>query len=262
MDVVSSILRWFHVIAAILWVGHLWFFNLVNAHVSGVLDADTKRKVVPELMTRALFWFRWGALLTWATGMLLLGLNFYHGKQALPQGTAWTPPAFAMLGLTFLAVFLYDVLAKTVLRPGRAMFWGGFALVVLVLIGYRTVGFTGRGTQIHLGAMLGTIMAWNVWFVIWPAWKWTLAALKSGETPDAALAASAAERSRHNMFMSVAVIFLMLNEHHATWAFRWETFHVGEESAIEFPWITALGVLVSWQVAHHLLGISRKVKPA
>ncbi|HEU4889634.1 MAG TPA: urate hydroxylase PuuD, partial [Thermoanaerobaculia bacterium] len=73
-DIMQLVLRWAHVVAGILWIGHLYFFNFVNAHVAKALDGPTKKVVVPELMPRALYWFRWGALWTWLTGILLGGL--------------------------------------------------------------------------------------------------------------------------------------------------------------------------------------------
>src|SRR2546428_11986150 len=71
--------RWIHVAAGIMWIGHLWFFNFVNAQVAKTYDADSKKKVVPEIMPRALYWFRWGAVYTWVTGFLMLGIVYYMG---------------------------------------------------------------------------------------------------------------------------------------------------------------------------------------
>src|SRR5262245_30660485 len=76
-DVSEGLFRWIHVVAGITWIGHLYFFNWVNAHFAATMDGDTKKKVVPELMPRALYWFRWGAAFTWLTGLMLAGLVFY-----------------------------------------------------------------------------------------------------------------------------------------------------------------------------------------
>src|SRR6266446_6407721 len=75
----NLVFRWIHVVAGVMWIGHLWFFNFVNAQVAKTYDADSKKKVLPELMPRALYWFRWGAMYTWITGLLLLGFNFSMG---------------------------------------------------------------------------------------------------------------------------------------------------------------------------------------
>src|SRR5215831_3270021 len=107
----NLIFRWLHVIAGVMWIGHLWFFNFVNAQVAKTYDADSKKKVVPELMPRALYWFRWGAAYTFITGILLLGLVYYMGGQLVPQGTmsvgAGTGIGLAVLVIGFV---IYDVM--------------------------------------------------------------------------------------------------------------------------------------------------------
>src|ERR1051325_10876338 len=82
----NLVFRWIHVVAGVMWIGHLWFFNFVNAQVAKSYDADSKKKVVPELMPRALYWFRWGAAFTWITGILLLGLVYYMGGIMFSPG--------------------------------------------------------------------------------------------------------------------------------------------------------------------------------
>ena len=80
MNLVESLFRWIHVVAGILWIGLLYFFNWVNSAFAPTMDAETKKKVIPELLPRTLFWFRWGAAFTWVTGVLLLLMVFYHGR--------------------------------------------------------------------------------------------------------------------------------------------------------------------------------------
>src|SRR5450432_1757876 len=84
-EIVHVIFRWAHVVAGIMWIGHLWFFNFVNAQVAKTYDADSKKKVIPELMPRALYWFRWGAMYTFITGILLFGLVYSMGAVLVPQ---------------------------------------------------------------------------------------------------------------------------------------------------------------------------------
>jgi len=79
----EAIFRWLHIVAGIVWIGHLYFFNFVNGPLQAKLDGPTKKSVNPELMPRALFWFRWGAAWTWITGVLLLAIVFYMGEQAV-----------------------------------------------------------------------------------------------------------------------------------------------------------------------------------
>src|SRR5437773_11945307 len=79
----NLVFRWIHVLAGVMWVGHLSFFNFVNAQVAKTYDPDSKKKVIPELMPRALYWFRWGAAWTWITGVLLLAFVYYMGTGML-----------------------------------------------------------------------------------------------------------------------------------------------------------------------------------
>src|SRR5260221_9693670 len=81
-ELLNLLFRWIHVIAGVMWIGDLWFFNFVNAQVAKTYDADSKKKVIPELMPRALYWFRWGAAYTWITGFGLLGIVYYMHKGA------------------------------------------------------------------------------------------------------------------------------------------------------------------------------------
>src|SRR3954466_8420729 len=176
------IFRWLHVIAGGMWIGHLWFFNFVNAQVAKTYDADSKKKVVPELMPRALYWFRWGAAYTWFTGVLLLGLVYYMGDQAFEQGFSWTAGGIVMILVTFLAVFIYDALWKSSLAANlRAAVIVSFILLAIVVALYVYFGhFSYRGTLIHTGALFGTTMAFNVWFRIWPNQQKIIRAVKDG----------------------------------------------------------------------------------
>src|SRR4026208_676192 len=84
----DALFRWIHVVAGVMWIGHLYFFNFVNAQLAKTYDADSKKKVVPELMPRALYWFRWGAMYTWVTGIFLLAFEYYMGGQLINRDSA------------------------------------------------------------------------------------------------------------------------------------------------------------------------------
>ena len=216
MDLLQSLFRWIHVVAGITWIGHLYFFNWVNSQFAPTMDAETKKKVVPELMPRALYWFRWGAAYTWLTGVLLLLLVYYHGGIMFDFGADWGPMAVIMIVLVFVAPFIYDAVYKTVLKDPTTGFVAGVVLATAVacLMAYAA-GFSFRAYAIHLGAMFGTIMAFNVWFRIWPAQQKIIRATKDGQPPDAALAAMAGTRSKHNTYMSVPLVFMMISQHAA-----------------------------------------------
>ncbi len=154
-------LRWVHFIFGITWIGHLYFFNFVNGPFAKTMDADTKKKVVPQLMPRALWWFRWAAMITVITGWLYIGLKLH-----LNQG-GFTGP-------------------------------GGL--------------FTSTwGQWISFGALLGTIMWYNVWFIIWPAQKSIITWVKNGESPAQmpGLVKKAFMASRLNTYLSVPMLFCM-----------------------------------------------------
>lgn len=219
--VLNALFRWIHVIAGIVWIGHLYFFNFVNIPFGAKMkEAGASKTVVPELMPRALFWFRWGAAWTWVTGVLLLLLVYYHGGIAFEEGFGWNPGSYAAVAITFLGFIVYDALYKSPLAANaRNAGIVSFALTAAALLVFVFVAnFSYRSYSIHVGALFGTAMAFNVWFRIWPAQQKIIAAVKKGEAPDAALLALAGTRSRHNTYMSVPLVWMMINAHTAgTW---------------------------------------------
>ena len=245
MNLLESLFRWIHVVAGILWIGLLYFFNWVNSAFAPTMDAETKKKVVPELMPRALYWFRWGAAFTWVTGVLLLLLVYYHTGLLFETGH-WGVMTFIMLAIVFFGVFVYDALVNGPLKEPTATFVGGLVLafVVLALMDW-VAGFSFRGYAIHLGSMFGTIMAFNVWFRIWPAQQKIITATKEGTAPDAALVALAGTRSRHNTYMSVPLVFMMISQH-ATWAAN--------------PIALTLVVAIGWGLTYHIYDRAKNVK--
>jgi uncharacterized membrane protein len=156
----SVFLRWAHIMFGIIWLGHLFFFNLVNVPFQADLDKELKPKVNPKLLLRAFWWFRWGAMYTFLFGWFLFGFKYLHQH----------------------------------------------------LLFTETGGISVRGGWILFGALIGTIMWFNVWFVIWPRQKKILGGLASGTPhPDAAkLAATAGKASRFNTYASGPLLFGMI----------------------------------------------------
>jgi uncharacterized membrane protein len=217
---IQLFLRWGHVVAGITWIGLLWFFNWVNGPFQGKIDGPTKRAVNPELMPRALYWFRWGAAWTWITGILLAGLIYYHGRIVFEDPQAGNPWLWIAIFLIVLAVgfVVYNGIMKALANNvvGAAICLVLFAAAYLFL---EYVGkFSGRALYIHAGAMFGTIMALNVWMLIWPNQKKIITATKAG-TPlagDSPEVKVAGLRSRHNTYMSIPLIFFMISNHYPT----------------------------------------------
>ena len=214
-EYLSVLFRWIHIVAGIIWIGLLYWFNFVNIPFAGLMDGDTKKKIVPELMPRSLFWFRWGAMWTWATGVLLLLLVFYHGGLMFEEGMGgWGMPTYVILALVLLMFFMYDALAKSVGKDIRVM--GAIGFVLLVAFTYAMLSwaeFSYRAYVIHIWATFGTIMMMNVWMRIWPSQKKIIAAVKEGQAPDANIVTLAGQRSRHNTYMSVPLVWTMINQH-------------------------------------------------
>jgi uncharacterized membrane protein len=240
----EAMFRWMHVFVGIIWIGHLYFFNWVNGAMTAKLDGPTKKAVVPELMPRALFWFRWGAAWTWITGVLLLSLVYYHGQQALATGATWSAGSVVMILVTFLSVFLYDGLWKFGFTGNvRVGVIVSFVLLAAVVALFVYVGnFSYRGTLIHTGALFGTAMAFNVWFRIWPAQQKIIRAVKNGEAPDAGLAKLAGLRSKHNTYMSLPLIWAMIGQH--------TTFYAGQNQwTTNYYWVIWLAIIaLGWHI--------------
>ena len=108
-EISHAIFKWLHIIAWITWIGLLYFFNFINGHLTATYDAESKKKVVPELMPRALYWFRWGAAWTWYTGVILLYVIFWNGGLSMEA----TSETSMMVDVDFL------VLAVRNLYKGR-----------------------------------------------------------------------------------------------------------------------------------------------
>jgi uncharacterized membrane protein len=245
MDGLEAVFRWMHVFAGILWIGHLYYFNFVNGQMAAKLDGAAKKAVVPELMPRALFWFRWGAAWTWITGVLLLLVVYYHGGQALATGASWGAGPIVMIAVTFLGVFVYDALWKSGLSANvRAAVIVTFVLLSVVVALFVYFGhFSYRGTLIHTGALFGSAMAFNVWYRIWPAQQKIIRAVKNGEAPDADLVKLAGLRSKHNTYMSLPLFWAMLGQH--------TTYFAGGNLGIpgELYWVAWLVIIaLGWHI--------------
>ena len=224
LALLNPVAKWLHIIAGITWIGLLYFFNFINGHVAAKMDGDTKKQVVPELMPRTLFWFRWGAAWTWITGIVLLYVIFWAGSLSIGESvgnnmfdadTEVTMWAHIMLLVTFLAVFVYDFLYKSALAKNVRLVTI-ISLLLILGVEYLMIHcgqFSYRAFNIHIGAMFGTMMAFNVWFRIWPAQQKIIAAIRDGEAPDGDLVALAGLRSKHNTYLSVPLIWTMINEH-------------------------------------------------
>jgi uncharacterized membrane protein len=256
--------RWFHVFAAILWVGSTYYFTWLDGRFqeeereganevagegadgpevwmvhSGGFYVVRKRKR-PSL--RRLHWFRWEAASTWLSGMALLTIVYYHGGAMVDTSvrdmSSWTAAAFG-LGMLVVAWIVYDLLVQSPLgKNERAFAVVAYALVVGAAY-LSTHVLSGRAAYIHVGAAFGTIMFLNVWMRILPAQRRMIAAVKDGREPDPREGSRAKLRSKHNTFMVVPLVFTMISNHYPTSTY-----------GIDYNWLmlSAL-VFVGWVAA-------------
>ena len=161
-----------------------------------------------------------------------------------------------LLLFTFVAVFLYDALYKSSLASNvRAVTAVSFLLITAYVFAMQHIGGFGyRAVNIHLGALFGTNMAFNVWFRIWPAQQKIINAIKNGEAPDGDLLALAGLRSKHNTYMSVPLVWTMHNQHHVT-----APTALGIPN--EFSWVLPMVMIIlGWHIVWQLYKKSGTIK--
>ena len=218
---VEMLLRWIHFLAGITWIGLLYFFNLVNAPLMKELDATTKGKVMPALMTRALWWFRMSAVVTVLAGLAYWG-NIVGADAHNGGGSVGT-----VMGSFFLIWTIVWGILYACLIPGKGIFDNGafigavYAVAVAVaawlFLSWNNHGWeSSRLLSIGIGGGIGWVMLLNVWGVIWRIQKrliqWTQDNATNGTPmPDKAkaMARQAFLASRANAFLSVVMLFFM-----------------------------------------------------
>jgi uncharacterized membrane protein len=229
----NLIARWVHVFVGILWIGQTYFFTWLDGrlteegqvwmvHSGGFYVVERRKAPGP----RELRWFRWEAAFTWLSGMILLAVVYYMGGALVDTDVRDISVRTGIavgLGLLVVAWVVYDLMVRSPLGNNGTLF-GAVSFMLLIGVAYGLCHtFSGRAAYIHVGAMFGTIMTANVWMRILPAQRRMIAATKQGKMPDAALAAQAKLRSKHNTYMVVPLIFTMISNHFpvATYGYRY-----------------------------------------
>ncbi|EGU45010.1 urate hydroxylase PuuD [Vibrio splendidus] len=227
-------IRWIHMIVGVAWIGASFYFvwlennlNRVNPktglsgdlwaiHGGGIYHLE-KYKLAPPEMPEHLHWFKWEAYFTWITGVCLLGVVYYLNAEIylIAPGSGLDSTTAIAIGIGSLVAgwFIYDLLCdsplgKTPVLLGLVLFIG----LVGATYGLTQV-FSGRGAYIHVGAIIGTIMVGNVFRVIMPAQRNLVKAIEEKREPDPALPAKGLLRSRHNNYMTLPVLFIMISNH-------------------------------------------------
>ncbi len=242
LEGIGAILRWLHVIAGIAWIGSSFYFihldlSLKPRPESKDRDSDgepqreawqvhgggfynmVKYVVAPARLPAELTWFKWEAYVTWLSGMALLAVVYYLGASLflidatvldLTQGEA---VAISLAGL-LVPWLAYEGLCRSPLgRHELALSLLGYAFLIALTYGFVHV-FGGRGAFVQIGALIGTIMVANVFVVIIPNQKKIVADLIASRVPDAALGEQGKQRSVHNNYLTLPVVFLMVSNHY------------------------------------------------
>ncbi len=267
-DWLELAVRWLHVITAIAWIGSSFYFialdlglhrdrNLASGadgeewqvHGGGFYHIQ-KYLVAPATMPGDLVWFKWESYATWLSGFALLFLVYYLGADLyLVDPNVLDIPVWQAIGISLgslaLGWVLYDTICKSRFGDDNTRLMVGLYLILVAMAwGYAQV-FSGRAALLHLGAFTATIMSANVFMVIIPNQKLVVADLIAGRVPDPKYGKIAKQRSTHNNYLTLPVIFMMLSNHYPL-AF-----------ATEYNWLIAslvflMGVTIRhWFNSHH-----------
>lgn len=246
-------LRWTHVFAGILWVGATYYFTWLDrrfhtsdpdqvwmVHSGGFYVVNKEKKPSPA---HTLHWFQWEAAATWLSGLPLLILVYYAGGLLVDNEPG--KPSFAVAATIGMAVIfvgwkVYDLLWLSPLAKNEpAAIVVSYALLV-ALAWALPQAMSARAAYMHVGALLGTIMAANVWERILPAQRKMVRAVEEGREPDPVLAGRAKFRSKHNTYIVIPVVLIMISNHFPVTTY-----------GHQHNWIVlAVLTLIGWGVAH------------
>ncbi|HEU4522573.1 MAG TPA: urate hydroxylase PuuD [Thermoanaerobaculia bacterium] len=241
--------RWTHVFAGILWIGATWYFTWLDrrfhtgdpdevwmVHSGGFYQVKKTRSPSPA---HTLHWFKWEAAFTWLSGLALLILVYYFGglmTDGDPEKLSNGKAIAVGIATIFVGWILYD---KVLARNGYVALAAGLILIMVTAWALGRV-MASRAAFMHVGALLGTLMAANVWDRIIPAQKQMVRAAKEGGVPDQRLADTAKNRSKHNTYLIMPVVLIMISNH-----FPISTY------GNEYGWAILGGLtVVGWGAAH------------
>jgi uncharacterized membrane protein len=231
-DWANLLLRWLHLFAGILWIGQTWLFMWLDRRLEDALENPggqlymvhsggfyvVEKRPGLASMPKTLHWFKWEAAVTWASGLALLVVVYYMGGLLQEPDAELPQWAAIAIGLALLPVgwIVYDTLWRFVpTRVATPISW-----VLIMGLAWALAGvFSARAAYLHVGAVLGTIMANNVWQRIIPAQQAMVESIRAGRPVDLSLGARAKERSKHNTFIVVPLVMIMLSNHFPTLTF-------------------------------------------
>jgi uncharacterized membrane protein len=246
LDWANLLLRWAHVITAIAWVGSSFYFVFLDSSLTPPVDEDLKKQgvsgelwavhgggfyhpvkfnVSPPKLPEHLHWFYWESYTTWLTGFGLFTVSYlWNASTYLIDKSLmnWTPGAAIGVALSFMVVFwvLYDAICQVFgQRKNGDAIVGALVLVLVCVASWLACHwFAGRAAFLLVGAMIGTAMSANVFFWIIPGQKKVIASIKAGQPVDPIHGMRGKQRSVHNTYFTLPVLFAMLSNHYSfTW---------------------------------------------
>ena len=257
---IELILRWFHVIAGIAWIGSSFYFialdlslkqgkNLPDkshgeawqVHGGGFYHL-VKYLVAPSKLPSELTWFKWEAYATWVSGFALLALIYYAGAELYMidiikyDFEKYEAVIMSILGIIF-GWLIYDIICRISLKTNVYTLIGSIFILITAMSWVYSEIFSYRGAFMQIGTILGTIMVANVLMVIIPGQKKVVASLIANETPDPKHGMIAKQRSLHNNYLTLPVIFIMISNHYPL-------IYATKYSWIIIPIILIIGALI------------------
>ena len=257
-------LRWLHFIAGIAWIGSSFYFMWLDSHLkapavprgegvagelwsvhSGGFYHQMKFMVAPADMPEELRWFKWEAYTTWISGFLLLSLIFYVGAdlnlvdKSKADLESWQAIGIG-LGSLGAGWLVYDALCRSPLGQNLKLFsavW--FSLLTAAGYGLTRI-FADLGAFMHVGAIIGTVMVANVFLIIIPNQRKVVAQVLAGQAPDPSLGKQAKQRSVHNNYMTLPVLFIMISNHYP----------MIFAAPLNWLWLAGLGA-TGWTIRHY-----------
>ncbi len=241
LDWCGLLVRWFHVVAGIAWIGSSFYFVWLDNHLEpqgasepvdpnvagelwsvhgGGFYRSRKYRVAPPVLPPTLHWFYWEAYSTWLSGFALLCLLYFLRAEAYlidPSVAALTKPAAIAIALAVLIAswLVYDGLCRSPLGRNNLALGAAVSAVTIIEAWGVCHLFGGRGAFMVFGAALGTIMVANVLFIIIPGQRELVRAKKEGREPDPTPGLRGKQRSVHNTYFTLPVVFVMISNHYA-----------------------------------------------
>ena len=293
-DWLNLFFRWFHVIAGVAWIGASFYFvwldlslreppqwkkdkgikgDLWAIHGGGIYEV-AKYQLEPEAMPKKLHWFKWEAYTTWLSGFALMSVMYYWGAEqylidpAKMQLSQWQAIGIS-LGFLVAGFVFYELLVKSPLQKFPKVF-GAILFSGLTFAAYALGEiFSDRAAYLHVGALIGSIMAGNVFFGIMPAQRELVRAIEAGEKPSSKPAEFAKLRSTHNNYFTLPLLFIMISNHYpmtyghesawlvlamisATAAFVRHYFNLKHQGNHQ-PWILVVGAVLLFAIVGFMM---------